>query len=481
MKILIALFITLAAFASNAAAQTTQPIVPFLEEVIVNPTTGRATAYFGYTNPNSTTVSIAKGEPNNYFTPVPVDRGQPSVFYPGTRRYVFAAVWLYAQDPTSTWVVNGNSATADSATAARQVQATAFTYQGRLSDAASSGGANGTYQMQFQLFDAATNGNQIGDTRTNTAVNVSNGVFTVSLDFGSNPFVSGADRFLQISVKRASDPSGTAYTTLAPRQQLTSSPYAIRTISAGEADSLSNFCVGCVQNSHINSVDAAKVTGTVANATNAQTANTATSANTANTATTATTAGNVTGVVAVANGGTGSSTKNFVDLTTAQTVAGGKTFSNSLRTNGLMRIGSETGTSEAPDVFPAYEGLLIRRINSGFVAAGHVAARTNVLRLERDGSFGGWRIGYDALPGFEYASIHCLGITGAGTMLTARASVNPTAPAGTVTLFTHAQNIEYLQCSFGNPYNYRHQTQVTLQRFPNDYAWTGTLTSTFNQ
>ena len=40
------------------------------------------------------------------------------------------------------------------------------------------------------------------------------------------------------------------------------------------------------------------------------------------------TASNVTGVVAIVNGGTGSSTQNFVDLTTNQTVAGAKTWSN---------------------------------------------------------------------------------------------------------------------------------------------------------
>ena len=40
------------------------------------------------------------------------------------------------------------------------------------------------------------------------------------------------------------------------------------------------------------------------------------------------TASNVTGTVAIANGGTGSTTQNFVDLTTAQTVAGVKTFSS---------------------------------------------------------------------------------------------------------------------------------------------------------
>jgi hypothetical protein len=42
------------------------------------------------------------------------------------------------------------------------------------------------------------------------------------------------------------------------------------------------------------------------------------------------TAANVSGTVAIANGGTGSTTQNFVDLTTTQTVAGNKTFSGTL-------------------------------------------------------------------------------------------------------------------------------------------------------
>jgi hypothetical protein len=50
------------------------------------------------------------------------------------------------------------------------------------------------------------------------------------------------------------------------------------------------------------------------------------------------TADNVTGVVAVANGGTGSATQNFVDLTTDQTIAGIKTFSSPI-------AGSVTGNA----------------------------------------------------------------------------------------------------------------------------------------
>ncbi len=47
--------------------------------------------------------------------------------------------------------------------------------------------------------------------------------------------------------------------------------------------------------------------------------------------------------IAIANGGTGSTTKNFVDLTTAQTIAGAKTFSSDLTTNGI-RIGVGRGS-----------------------------------------------------------------------------------------------------------------------------------------
>ncbi len=49
------------------------------------------------------------------------------------------------------------------------------------------------------------------------------------------------------------------------------------------------------------------------------------------------------GVVPIVNGGTGSPTQNFVDLTTAQTIAGDKTFSNSVAAGGVT-IGSPEAT-----------------------------------------------------------------------------------------------------------------------------------------
>jgi hypothetical protein len=94
-------------------------------------------------------------------------------------------------------------------------QTSGFTYQGRLTD----GGlpANGNYDLQFALFDAADGNNQIGQTKIVSSVPVSAGVFTVMLDFGANAF-SGANRFLEISAQ----PSGAgAFTLLTPRQPIT--------------------------------------------------------------------------------------------------------------------------------------------------------------------------------------------------------------------------------------------------------------------
>lgn len=113
-------------------------------------------------------------------------------------------------------------------------QTTVVTYQGRLTD--TSNPPPGTYQMQFKLFDAASGGTQqpqpLPITVTLTNVSVTNGIFTVNLDFGVAAF-DGADRFLEIAVKRN---AGDLFTILSPRQQIASAPYSIRSLNAGAAD-----------------------------------------------------------------------------------------------------------------------------------------------------------------------------------------------------------------------------------------------------
>jgi len=106
-------------------------------------------------------------------------------------------------------------------------QTTAFTYQGKLTDAGNP--ANGNYDLQFKLFDALAGGVQQGATLVRTPVTASAGNFTVTLDFGAAVF-TGADRYLEIGVRPAG--SVNAYTVLSPRQAVTPTPYAIRSMNA---------------------------------------------------------------------------------------------------------------------------------------------------------------------------------------------------------------------------------------------------------
>ncbi|MCP4709856.1 MAG: hypothetical protein GY869_14630, partial [Planctomycetes bacterium] len=107
---------------------------------------------------------------------------------------------------------------------------TAFTYQGKLNV----GGlpANGIYDLEFKLYDALTAGSQIDTTKLKEDVNLYDGYFTVSLDFGVLAF-NGDPRWLQIAVRPGT--STERPTALTPRQQISPTPYAIR---AATADSL---------------------------------------------------------------------------------------------------------------------------------------------------------------------------------------------------------------------------------------------------
>jgi hypothetical protein len=113
-------------------------------------------------------------------------------------------------------------------------QTTEFTYQGRLTDGSIA--ASGNYDLQFALFDDLSAGNQQGSTVTLSGVSVSNGIFTVRLDFGAQ--FTGAPRFLQIAVKTAGNPN--PYTALNPRQVITSAPYAVRSLNSSTADTSAN-------------------------------------------------------------------------------------------------------------------------------------------------------------------------------------------------------------------------------------------------
>ena len=100
-------------------------------------------------------------------------------------------------------------------------QGTAFTYQGSLNE--SGAPANGSYDLTFTLFASSSGGSARSGPITNAATGVSNGLFTVPLDFGSGVF-NGATYWLEIGVRTN---GGAGFATLAPRQELTPAPYAV--------------------------------------------------------------------------------------------------------------------------------------------------------------------------------------------------------------------------------------------------------------
>jgi len=98
-----------------------------------------------------------------------------------------------------------------------------FTFHGQLIDNGTP--ASGAYDLEFRLFDQVAGGTQQGGVNAFDDRDINNGLFTVRLDFGSDVF-DGSSRWLEIAVRPRS--SSGSFTTLVPRQLITSTPYAIR-------------------------------------------------------------------------------------------------------------------------------------------------------------------------------------------------------------------------------------------------------------
>ena len=126
--------------------------------------------------------------------------------------------------------VTGIAAQAPASQNAIGIQAalgTNFIYQGFLNNNGQP--ANGFFDFEFRLYDALSGGNQMGNTSTAANQAVSNGVFTVMIDFGPGAF-NGSARFLQIKVRPAG--SGTLVL-LSLRVELAATPYAQFSNSTG--------------------------------------------------------------------------------------------------------------------------------------------------------------------------------------------------------------------------------------------------------
>ncbi len=104
-----------------------------------------------------------------------------------------------------------------------------FTYQGRLID----GGLlpTGIYDLRFVLYDSEVGGAQVPETGviTKDDVQVTTGLFSVTLDFGDSVF-DGDARWIELAVKPGS--SG-QFTVLNPRQPVMPVPQAMYAQAAG--------------------------------------------------------------------------------------------------------------------------------------------------------------------------------------------------------------------------------------------------------
>lgn len=112
---------------------------------------------------------------------------------------------------------------------------TAFTYQGQISQGGTA--VTGTLDLEFQVYDALAGPTAVGPAVAVPDVAVSNGLFTVTLDFGGGVF-DGDPRWLEIRV--SPDFPTVPYTVLAPRQELTPTPYAIWSTDAASAVNAQN-------------------------------------------------------------------------------------------------------------------------------------------------------------------------------------------------------------------------------------------------
>lgn len=137
---------------------------------------------------------------------------------------------------------------------AQTPQGTQFSYQGALRQAGTP--VNGNVDMVFDLFDAPVGGNAVGPSLQFTAANgnpvdVDDGVFNVTLDFGATAFNGPTtfQRWLRITV---------GGTVLVPRARIENAPYTLQSRTAEFAYDVADGSIG------FNQIDASQVQRRVA-------------------------------------------------------------------------------------------------------------------------------------------------------------------------------------------------------------------------
>ncbi|MHC1703188.1 MAG: beta strand repeat-containing protein [Tenuifilaceae bacterium] len=168
------------------------------------------------------------------------------------------------------------------------------------------------------------------------------------------------------------------------------------------------------------------------------------------------TAANVTGVVAVANGGTGSSTQNFVDLTTGQTVGGAKIWSNLGTFNaGITSIGAAINLNSSSNFATninngtsnAAVNIANGTIGGNIISIGNTVGTTGITQRVGTGNFS-----LDGVAG----SIYSIGpstvggtITIGGTAQTGAIGIGTGTGAQTINIGTGGTGIKSIRIGTG--------------------------------
>ena len=113
---------------------------------------------------------------------------------------------------------------------AQQALDSTFTFLGELRNAGAP--AQGPYDFEVVLYDDASAGHAL-DTLHFDDVSVSDGLFTLPLDFTDAPFATASAYWVEVRVRDGA--STDAYTPLLPRQAVRATPYALTAVKVAPA------------------------------------------------------------------------------------------------------------------------------------------------------------------------------------------------------------------------------------------------------
>lgn len=109
MRVAAAVLVAAAASGGAASAQEAEPptVTPTVVCTNYNTATGRIEALLGYRSTFESAQGLLPGTIQNYFSPSPLDRGQPSIFHPGVSQN-FVVTFNPESTPVLTWTLLGN-------------------------------------------------------------------------------------------------------------------------------------------------------------------------------------------------------------------------------------------------------------------------------------------------------------------------------------------------------------------------------------